>query len=696
MPDIIPDIPSPTPDSGGQVVGAVGHLISAALQTAGFMFQNDIIRNFGGFLQNLGLLLYVAALVSAIATYALYGNSKQIRYLLICVPLFISVVFYTIPAKPTLLQVGERINLRAQRDQLTVLQEISGRDFTAENIHVSWFFAKFDYLTSAVVQTLVGFLIDENRRRDLVAVAREKIVGDVFSKQPVEQEFLTLLGAGLMAECSRYAFLKKEMSSIDLQLANPITQGPKVPRLQSLKTSYQDEITALKDIRRPIDESLADYVWAVDQGTVLAGRSVALTCDEIWGVCWNRAQQLADEELQKATYAGVTDANGIPWGNVRDDVVAMTGGTDPQEAVRVIAANFVRIALKNLPTGMMLERAVSHSPIDAAKYELTFGAYARAEAQGEFLQMQFFAGVIPYIQGFLLFLMAASFPFFALLILIPGRASGFFAWLGIWVWVKSWDVGFAAIHVVRDFLWEYLSAGVRPTTTGNWADLSFLYTAINSNDPLSNLTMYYLIVSLLTLSVPMLSAHLCLGGRAAFDVFRNAIDETALKVQSRGAKAAKRNVGDMAEAKAWERDTKFGVQAARDAAKRDGGGRTFGTGLRPVDTGDGKLARRQRGEGDAAQNAFHFSKQAIQQRGILGMIAGRPISHSGSGSVSLPDSQRITDLQAEPHETRSMYQSHNNPLAGVLQDESVLVSQKSNNPSTSTGARPAFARDIDN
>lgn len=682
MPSV--DIPINTPETADQAVGAVGHFISAVLQTAGFMFQSDIIKNFSGLLTELGVLFFVASAIGAIASFAIFGQARQTLYLLIASSIFYSLVFYTVPGQPTLLKVGAR-TAQASKSQLDMLQQVSGRNFLDEKVNVSWFFIQFDRLVSSVVQSLVNFLVDTKNSADLVAVAREKAVSDIFSKNIAEPQFTKLLAMGLMGECSRYSFIKGEISSIDTQLANKITVEPRRSSLMGMRDKYLTELAALQKVQRPIDGGISKYVWAME-GTQFSTPPESLTCDEIWAICWIRAQQLAVEEINNSTNQGQTDANQFPWDKVRDEVIVAAGDGNPQEAVRVIAANMFKNTIHGLPSSVLATRMATNSGMDAAKYEVGMHTIARGEAEGDFLLMQFFASLIPYIQGFILFCLTAAFPFFCLLLLIPSRASGFLIWMSLWIWVKSWDVGFAAIVTVREILWTLLSPGIRPTLSGNWNDMSFLFSAVNSNDPIANLTMYYVIVSLLTISVPMVTAHLFMGGNDAFRAFRNAIDETALRVQDRGAKAAKRNFGDFAEAKGWELDTKFAQQAARDATLNQGG-LAYGSNTPRYAVAGGKMARYIQGYSDQERNRYHLQEQAVQQRGILAMVTGRAISMTGTGMMAGAESYRIADLAAEPFETPSINQAHGNLLGGVLPEgESYLPSTMNVNQKTTTGS----------
>lgn len=67
-----------------------------------------------------------------------------------------------------------------------------------------------------------------------------------------------------------------------------------------------------------------------------------------------------------------------------------------------------------------------------------------------------FALNLPYYQGLLLYILSIAYPFFALVVLIPGKAANFLFLPLAWMWVKSWDVGFAAIFVLERVMYNIL------------------------------------------------------------------------------------------------------------------------------------------------------------------------------------------------------------------------------------------------
>ena len=121
---------------------------------------------------------------------------------------------------------------------------------------------------------------------------------------------------------------------------------------------------------------------------------------------------------------------------------------------------------------------------------------------------------LPYFQGAFLYILALTFPFFVLILLIPGKASSFFAWMGLWFWVKFWDLGWAFVMVIDDLLWEMMphSAHYDPGVDPNDSPMTVLETAFTS-DPSYSTGFYYNLIGILLTLVPIISAQVFLGSK---------------------------------------------------------------------------------------------------------------------------------------------------------------------------------------
>jgi len=123
-----------------------------------------------------------------------------------------------------------------------------------------------------------------------------------------------------------------------------------------------------------------------------------------------------------------------------------------------------------------------------------------------------FAMMLPYIQGILLYGLSVLFPFFCMLAILPGRMSALLTWLGLWAWVKCWDVGWALVALLENFLWELMphSSVYDPLRDPNHGPISVFESAF-SGDPAYGLGMYYVILASLITSVPLFTAQIMTG-----------------------------------------------------------------------------------------------------------------------------------------------------------------------------------------
>jgi hypothetical protein len=121
----------------------------------------------------------------------------------------------------------------------------------------------------------------------------------------------------------------------------------------------------------------------------------------------------------------------------------------------------------------------------------------------------------PYLQGIFLYLLALFFPFFALMLLVPGKSHGFILFFSLWAWVKSWDVGWAAVMTLEPFLWNMVphSASANIIRDPNFSPISILDIAFHS-DPAYGLQFYYMVITTLITSVPIFTAQIMLGAHA--------------------------------------------------------------------------------------------------------------------------------------------------------------------------------------
>ena len=125
---------------------------------------------------------------------------------------------------------------------------------------------------------------------------------------------------------------------------------------------------------------------------------------------------------------------------------------------------------------------------------------------------------VPYFQGVLLFLLAASYPFFAMIVILPGRAHNFINLPLAYLWVKSWDIGFAAIIILDKVLYNMLPSVDLPVALqkGPWYGLENFALVVAEAlklDPTFGPHLYYANLSMVMLAIPALTGAIIMKGR---------------------------------------------------------------------------------------------------------------------------------------------------------------------------------------
>lgn len=180
---------------------------------------------------------------------------------------------------------------------------------------------------------------------------------------------------------------------------------------------------------------------------------------------------------------------------------------------------------------------------------------------------------VPYWQGVLLFLLSIAYPLFSLVILVPGQAPSFFYLPLAWLWVKSWDVGFAMVMVLDQVLWNLM-----PSTEHAFSDINQTcdkaddcvinaLQAVLSVDPTYHVQVHNSIIGLAMSMVPPMTAAVLLGAKrgmvASFtEPLENAAKEAAAMQQLSEA---------LPISTARQEQTKGPIALATNAPYQDGG-----------------------------------------------------------------------------------------------------------------------------
>ncbi|MBL7662189.1 DUF4225 domain-containing protein [bacterium] len=276
-----------------------------------------------------------------------------------------------------------------------------------------------------------------------------------------------------------------------------------------------------------------------------------VSCAHIWNWVYLGAKQEACGAITEAIDGSLTTNAQQPELRVEvakellSKLTNGSGGEAPSAYLpQIVAGYFIRNELTRDPSRNWASTLHQHLSIDGIEYDYKIKTEYENNVPGDFSKNEDIykgsrllrealdsythrftlystAMAMPYFQGVLLYILALLFPFFCIFILVPGFAGAFFIWPALWMWVKFWDVGFAMVKVLDEFLWE-----IMPHANYDWrsamegtgeitrAPVDALRVAFGY-DPGYSLSNYYHILSVALVSIPVVFGQAILGGKAA-------------------------------------------------------------------------------------------------------------------------------------------------------------------------------------
>ncbi|HQH27407.1 MAG TPA: hypothetical protein PLP17_08430, partial [Oligoflexia bacterium] len=464
-----------------EYTGGVANTVSAYLQTKGLIDQGKILADFEK-LRWIAALAWLFAVSLAVGSIAVFGNYRQGLYLLIGPPLFYYMTTTTLETDGTQLRFGDRVVPGApaeQKQMLTWIRTIGGEmdpdtgEITgAGTAKVSFFFGVFDTMVTEAVHKLVTLAVNTAKADDLRFVARERILNYLLHSTPIDEGFTKLLGTAYYGECSNIqddiqrTFTLEKKAWIKLRPIEDLKKSDehrkKVDAQKQVDPGYSEKafLLAMKKEGVPEISDVPDWQSAAAHGP-------SVSCEQLWKWVGGACKRLAADKIKAESLRDVAGEKMTEeyWLKAWNDAVAWlartmapVGGaqTEDEKARDALATYILKNGMQKSSIDALTTGVFSRSPFNSREYDTIAGPLARAEAHGGYFRLKYFAYSVPYIQGLLLYLLCIAFPFFSVFLVLPGKAPAFFVWCSLWVWVKSWDVGFALIHVFRDIMWHML------------------------------------------------------------------------------------------------------------------------------------------------------------------------------------------------------------------------------------------------
>ena len=528
-------------------IGSVGTLIGAAMETAGHYMQSEFldVLTQEQLAQQLGGLVYAISIVTALFIIAVGGQYKFGLWFLVGPPIFFFMIFVRTNSSGAIWRFGTREYDVKEVDRLTkdAIPESAGSGGGRKTARVSLFFSKYDQLTSGAVQAFVSLLRLEDSWSDANFVSKMQKFYNLKDPKWLDGNMMTWFSQVFSNNCGRYLLLLRDLSDPGTNL---------IGREQD-KQAITEELKKLRSTLTFNDQRDISYAmdWAaraLPQETANKWKEklkAGFTCPDLWTLALEiyraRAVLLVDDIIaytlppqcqaseeckekyrkmimKKFSYEVRTDSGAVETRRISDE-----------EALHYLINEVTaRLVLKNLalllpnhiadeagrePSAMPVRgnMAVINTPRQLRVLQAT----EKYQSVGDFLSG---ALSMPYIQGLGLYFLALSFPFFAFTIIVPGRHHGFFLWMGLWFWLKSWDIGFAIVMEIDNMLFALMPQGppIKDLMSNSEEAIARTFKDLLTVDPTYTQHTYFNLVAVCLLAVPVVSAALIKKGGSEF------------------------------------------------------------------------------------------------------------------------------------------------------------------------------------
>jgi hypothetical protein len=548
-----------------------GTMIAAIFESLGYHFQGHILDVLKDPLSNqVGGLIYLVAIVMVLSAAVSQGGNKSVTWLLLGPPLFFATLFTRTQIPNAKWQFGD-----GQRNNAKVEKGVSDSGNTGE-ANVSLVFAKYVRMISETTKEMVRVISTGREKGDLDFILKADLFARLHAGREFDPGLRQLIHYALLGECGGIISAAEDLN-------NPLFQDPSTPGgvnqvdaaaanlvRQEAASRKAAAAEAFKNyrigrIKISSDPMAFRYVVALEAKRVAgaggtstfaetekAVRDKAFSCRQIWGYVLEGLLEKADGLRKNAELTAeehgyevdkfrnlilkshgvntgtplsfdrsIKDANGNP---VKEQFEKL-GADDIALINRIIAQYSLRNEVSRGSISGWMSRFTQNHNFRAI--ETRFGgpeAFSEKSRLGatewsERERLMSAAASMPYYQGLALYVLGTVFPFFALLLLIPGKHEGFLLWFILWMWAKSWDVGFAIIMLLDDLLFAMLSIGKQGSKIfeigGPAGDVGVAMANLRAMDPTFQLSVHHSIIATSLLSIPTVMGLLIMGSLKA-------------------------------------------------------------------------------------------------------------------------------------------------------------------------------------
>lgn len=500
-------------------------LVGSALKIAGEQMQSHMILALdAGLSTALGTFFYMVSAMAAVFIVAIGGQYKHTFYLLISPAFF----FWLVSSRVEINDVNWRFgNTRYESakvfEAVGEVTSVNGNPLVqmGRSLQVPWFYAEWDRFTSGLMQLFIEqFKKLSANKTDLTFIGKVDRYVALFGLDIEDPQLKFFSNISLVNRCSRYFTLLQYLNSPTYR--DSIAAGV----AESMKQEVQRiETEAVLD--GSTDTELQS--WARQVGITLPVDRM-LSCRDLWRINMEALRPEAEKVINQVVMNGLPP--GLSAKEALDKLTAKFGKTnvgssdlveivdaDPDAAYQLmlneIAARLLVRQFKQLDPVLATHGVDRHNPYssqqefddqnaESAQAARGLSHIEEWTGKGDFISA---ALTLPYVQGLVLFFLSMMFPFFAMALVVPGKHGVFLQWLGLFVWAKSWDVGFTIVMLIDEILYELFPHGP-PIQNSMVEDPAAVFKTVLQVDPIYHANMYYNLIAGLMGSVPLLTAVL--------------------------------------------------------------------------------------------------------------------------------------------------------------------------------------------
>ncbi len=514
-------------------MNTAGTLVGSILESAGYIYQAHILDKLGNPLTDtVGALVYLLGIAIVIFQLAILRQSKGAMWLLFGPPLFLACITARSDIGYARWSFGSH-----ERSEEKVVEGLSSFTDTANgSASTSTVFRKYVQMIAPVIAKITDKVSGSQDKNDMWFLFK----GEVFSMlgvRKIENEGLRyLIQYALMGEC--YKVFDAARTVTDplrvAQSGGAVTDA----EFQAAKNEFDELIQKTKITIRP--EMAKRYIASLENKEV-ANETVLYSCLDIWRMTLKGLtseagvvkQELAKESEERELDPSVIE-NLIAKADGKESANILHSGNATAfiDINKIIAGYLLRNEIRSPSMGALVGKFINRTETRSIDTQLMGGENAATEYArigldewSEKERLVHVALSMPYYQGLALYFLGITYPFFALLLLIPGKAMAFLNWFMLWLWVKSWDIGFAIVMKIDTLFWGVFvetKAQLAEINKENSADyimgqddMFFSIAALDRLDPSFQAGTYYTMIAVCLMSVPVMSAQLVLGASNA-------------------------------------------------------------------------------------------------------------------------------------------------------------------------------------